>query len=83
MCAPAGHSRTVVGLEQRRNGRLCLLVLDPASSVSEAQRLLSRSCASSAIRSIRRFPGSLKKEQYQLVEVQGLLSAQERQVRAR
>lgn len=78
---PAGHSRTVVGLEQRRNGKLCLLLLDPASSGSDPQRLLSRSTVSSAVRSIRRFPGSLKHKQYQLVVTQGVLSAQERQVR--
>lgn len=60
---------------------MCLLVLDPASSVSDTQRLLSRSTAAAAVRSIRKFPGSLKHKQYQVVVSQDVLSAQERQVR--
>lgn len=70
----------MVGVEQRRGGGLCLLLLDPASSRSHAQRLRSRSGASAAVRSIRKFPRSLKHQQYQLVVPQGVLSAQERQV---
>lgn len=78
---PAGHSRTIVGLEQKRNGKECLLLLDPASSVWDSQRSRSRSPASAAVRSLRRFPGSLKHQQYQLVVTQGVLAAPERQVR--
>lgn len=81
LCPPAGHSRTVVGLEQKRTGKLCLLVLDPASSAPASQGLLSRSAVSTAVRGVRKFPGSLKHRQYQLVVAQGVLSAQERQVR--
>lgn len=80
-CPNAGHSRTIVGLEQKPNGKLCLLVLDPASSVSDTQRLLSSSTVSTAVRGIRKFPGSLKHKQYQLVVTQGVLSAQDREVR--
>ncbi|XP_029694409.1 zinc finger-containing ubiquitin peptidase 1 isoform X2 [Takifugu rubripes] len=76
-----GHSCSIVGLEQKRNGKLCLLVLDPASSVSDTQRLLSRSTAATAVRSIRKFPGSLKHKQYQVVVSQDVLSAQERQMK--
>lgn len=80
MCVPAGHSRSVVGVEQRRSGKLCLLVLDPASSVSDALRLQSGSAVSAAVRGIRKFPGDLKHGQYQLVAAEGVLSAQDRQV---
>ncbi|XP_044214035.1 zinc finger-containing ubiquitin peptidase 1 [Thunnus albacares] len=76
-----GHSRTVVGLEQKKNGSLCLLLLDPGSSSSDTRKLLSRDTASTAIRHIRKFPGSLKHKQYQVVAVQGLLSTEEKQIR--
>lgn len=77
----AGHSRTVVGLEQRKNGSLCLLVLDPGSTVSDMRKLMSRDSVATAIRHIRKFPSSLKHKQYQVVAVQGVLSAEEKQVK--
>ncbi|XP_008322089.1 zinc finger-containing ubiquitin peptidase 1 [Cynoglossus semilaevis] len=75
-----GHSRTVVGLEQRKNGSLCLLVLDPGSTVSDMRKLMSRDSVATAIRHIRKFPSSLKHKQYQVVAVQGVLSAEEKQI---
>ncbi|KAM7382363.1 hypothetical protein PAMP_002094 [Pampus punctatissimus] len=75
-----GHSRTIVGLEQKTNGNLCLLLLDPAASPSDTMKLLSRDTISSAIRHIRKFPSSLKHKQYQVVTVQGMLSAEEKQI---
>uniref|UniRef100_H3D289 C2H2-type domain-containing protein n=1 Tax=Tetraodon nigroviridis TaxID=99883 RepID=H3D289_TETNG len=75
------HLQPVALAAQGRGGGLCLLLLDPASSRSHAQRLRSRSGASAAVRSIRKFPRSLKHQQYQLVVPQGVLSAQERQIK--
>ncbi|XP_024136966.1 zinc finger-containing ubiquitin peptidase 1 isoform X2 [Oryzias melastigma] len=69
-----GHSRTVVGVEQKKNGSLCLLLLDPGSTLS-----LSSDAVSAAIRHIRKFPSSLKHKQYQLLTVQGVLSAEDKQ----
>lgn len=80
LCPSAGHSRSIVGLEQRKNGSLCLLLLDPGSSVSDTRKLLNRDTVSTAVRHVRKFPGSLKHKQYQLVVVQGLLSAEDKQV---
>lgn len=77
---PTGHSRSIVGLEQKKNGSLCLLLLDPGSSVSETRKLLSGETVSAAVRRIRKFPGSLKHKQYQVVVVQGILSAADKQV---
>lgn len=77
---PAGHSRSIVGLEQRRNGSLCLLLLDPSSSASDTRKLLSVDTAAPALRRVRRFPGSLKHKQYQVVSVHGVMSAEEKQV---
>ncbi|KAM8734682.1 zinc finger-containing ubiquitin peptidase 1 isoform 2-T3 [Acanthopagrus schlegelii] len=74
-----GHSRSIVGLEQRKNGSLCLLLLDPGSSVSDTRKLLSRGTVSTAVHRIRKFPGSLKHKQYQVVAVHGVLSAEEKQ----
>ncbi|TKS81540.1 Amine sulfotransferase [Collichthys lucidus] len=74
-----GHSRSIVGLEQKKNGSLCLLLLDPGSSVSDTRKLLSKDTVSTAIRQVRKFPGSLKHKQYQVVVVRGVLSAEERQ----
>ncbi|KAM9724477.1 zinc finger-containing ubiquitin peptidase 1 [Menidia menidia] len=76
-----GHSRCIVGVEQRKNGSLCLLLLDPACSASDTRKLLSRGTVSTSIRHVRKFPTSLKHKQYQLVAAQGVLSAQDKQVR--
>ncbi|XP_015228420.1 PREDICTED: zinc finger with UFM1-specific peptidase domain protein isoform X1 [Cyprinodon variegatus] len=76
-----GHSRTVVGLEQRKNGNLCLLLLDPASSASDTRKLLNRDTCCTAIQFIRKFPRSLKHKQYQLVAVEGVLSSEEKEMR--
>ncbi|XP_051263261.1 zinc finger-containing ubiquitin peptidase 1 [Dicentrarchus labrax] len=75
-----GHSRSIVGLEQKKNGKLCLLLLDPGSSVSDTQKLLSRDTVSTAVHHVRKFYGSLKHKQYQVVAVQGVLSAEEKQI---
>lgn len=76
-----GHSRTVVGLEQRRSGALCLLILDPGSSVLDLRRVLRPDSVSSALRQIRRFPSALKHRQYQLVAAEGVLSDPDKQMR--
>ncbi|XP_078109773.1 zinc finger-containing ubiquitin peptidase 1 isoform X2 [Sander vitreus] len=75
-----GHSRSIVGLEQKKNGSLCLLLLDPGTSASDTRKLLSRDSISHALRHVRKFPGSLKHKQYQVVAVQGTLSAEEKQI---
>uniref|UniRef100_UPI0037E87BA8 zinc finger-containing ubiquitin peptidase 1 n=1 Tax=Semicossyphus pulcher TaxID=241346 RepID=UPI0037E87BA8 len=75
-----GHSRSIVGLEQKKNGSLCLLLMDPSSSVVETRKLLSRDSVCSAVRHVRKFSSSLKHRQYQVVALQGVLSAEEKQV---
>ncbi|XP_061631384.1 zinc finger-containing ubiquitin peptidase 1 isoform X2 [Phyllopteryx taeniolatus] len=74
-----GHSRSIVGVEQRKNGSLCLLLFDPGSSSSDTMKLMCRDTASVAVRHIRKLPGSLKHKQYQVVGVDGVLSAEEKQ----
>ncbi|XP_077576245.1 zinc finger-containing ubiquitin peptidase 1 isoform X2 [Stigmatopora nigra] len=74
-----GHSRSIVGLEQHKNGSMGLLLLDPGSSSTDILKLKSRSTASMAIRHVRKLPGSLKHKQYQIVGVEGVLSTEEKQ----
>ncbi|XP_054638724.1 zinc finger-containing ubiquitin peptidase 1 isoform X2 [Dunckerocampus dactyliophorus] len=74
-----GHSRCIVGLEQRKNGTLCLLLLDPGISSADTRKLMSRDTTSAAVRRVQKLPGSLKHAQYQLVAVEGMLSAEEKQ----
>ncbi|XP_026868314.2 zinc finger-containing ubiquitin peptidase 1 isoform X1 [Electrophorus electricus] len=76
-----GHSRSIVGVEQRRNGSMCLLLLDPGSSPAEMRKLLTQNAASASITHMRKFPGHLKHRQYQMVLVEGLLSPEEKQIR--
>ncbi|XP_056290302.1 zinc finger-containing ubiquitin peptidase 1 [Pseudoliparis swirei] len=77
-----GHSRSIVGLEQKRNGTLALLLLDPDTSAADVRKLLSGDTVSAAARHVRRFPGSLKHQQYQVVAVHGVMTAEERRVSA-
>ncbi|XP_055020239.1 zinc finger-containing ubiquitin peptidase 1 isoform X2 [Boleophthalmus pectinirostris] len=75
-----GHSRTVVGLEQKRSGALCLLILDPGCSSSDLRRIFRPDSVNAALRQMRRFPSGLKHKQYQLVAAEGVLSEQDKQV---
>ncbi|KAM6968094.1 zinc finger-containing ubiquitin peptidase 1 [Aplochiton taeniatus] len=74
-----GHSRSIVGLEQRKNGSLCLLMLDPGCSPTSVRKLFVSDCATTAVRRMRKFPGNLKHKQYQVVVVEGVLSPEEKQ----
>ncbi|KAJ3597452.1 hypothetical protein NHX12_000977 [Muraenolepis orangiensis] len=71
-----GHSRSIVGVEERKDGGLCLLVLDPACGLATARKLLSAD-----VRHLRRFPSNMKHRQYQVVAVDQVLSPEEKQVR--
>ncbi|KAM3873582.1 zinc finger-containing ubiquitin peptidase 1 [Diretmus argenteus] len=75
-----GHSRSIVGVEQKKNGSLCLLILDPGSSPADARKLLNRDGITVAVRRIRKFPSNLKHKQYQVVVVERILSPEEKQV---
>ncbi|XP_043919594.1 zinc finger-containing ubiquitin peptidase 1 [Protopterus annectens] len=75
-----GHSRTVIGLEERMDGSLCLLIFDPGCMAHEMNKLLSRDATSFNLKIIRRFLGSLKYKQYQTVVVEGILSSEEKNV---
>ncbi|XP_076838247.1 zinc finger-containing ubiquitin peptidase 1 [Brachyhypopomus gauderio] len=76
-----GHSRSIVGVEERRNGSVCLLLLDPGSSPADVRKLLTHSAASASITRMRRFPGHLKHRQYQVVVAEGVLTPEEKRNR--
>ncbi|XP_075410745.1 zinc finger-containing ubiquitin peptidase 1 [Tenrec ecaudatus] len=76
-----GHSRTIIGIEERKNRTLCLLILDPGCPSREMQKLLKQDTEASSLKQLRKFVGNLKHKQYQIVAVEGVLSSEEKVAR--
>ncbi|KAM6180807.1 zinc finger-containing ubiquitin peptidase 1 isoform 1-T1 [Erethizon dorsatum] len=76
-----GHSRTVVGIEERKNRTLCLLIFDPGCPSREMQKLLQQDLEASSLKQLRKFVGNLKHKQYQIVAIEGALSPEEKAAR--
>ncbi|KAF5919992.1 hypothetical protein HPG69_014358 [Diceros bicornis minor] len=74
------HSRTVVGIEEKKNRTLCLLIFDPGCPSREMQKLLKQDMEASSLKQLRKFVGNLKHKQYQIVAVEGVLSSEEKVV---
>ncbi|CAD7079264.1 unnamed protein product [Hermetia illucens] len=68
-----GHSRTIIGIEQRASG-LTLLVLDPSHGPRQVAALGS---SQDSLRLIRRGPSAMRAPQYQIVAVWGLIDTEE------
>lgn len=68
-----GHSRTIIGIEQKASG-LTLLILDPSHSPRQVASLGS---SQDSLRLIRRGPNAMKAPQYQIVSVVGKLDTEE------
>lgn len=79
MALKLGHSRTVVGIEERKNKSLCLLIFDPGCPSEEMQKLL-KGIDGNNLKLFRRLPGGLKHKQYQIVSVDGVLTEEEKAV---
>ncbi|XP_063166854.1 zinc finger-containing ubiquitin peptidase 1 [Candoia aspera] len=75
-----GHSRTIVGIEERKNRCLCLLIFDPGCPSQEMQKLL-KGIDGNNLKFLRRLPGGLKHKQYQIVAVDGVLTEEEKVAR--
>ncbi|XP_034274562.1 zinc finger-containing ubiquitin peptidase 1 isoform X1 [Pantherophis guttatus] len=75
-----GHSRTIVGIEERKNKSLCLLIFDPGCPSEEMQKLL-KGIDGNNLKLFRRLPGGLKHKQYQIVSVDGVLTEEEKVAR--
>lgn len=82
MCVCTGHSRSIVGVEERRNGSICVVVFDPGCSPAEMRKLLNPNASSTQFNRLRKFPAHLKRQQYQVVVVEGVLSEEEKRVKA-
>ncbi|KAG8444636.1 hypothetical protein GDO86_009700 [Hymenochirus boettgeri] len=76
-----GHSRTIIGIEERKNKNLCLLIFDPGCSSEKMKKLLRFDLDSAALKTLQKFAGNLKHKQYQIVAVEGELSPEEKAVR--
>ncbi|KAM4681514.1 zinc finger-containing ubiquitin peptidase 1 isoform 2-T3 [Amazona ochrocephala] len=73
-----GHSRTIVGIEEKKNKTLCLLLFDPGCPSQEMQKLLEKNSDGTSLRLLRKYLGSLKEKQYQIVAVDGVLTLEEK-----
>lgn len=69
----SGHSRTIIGIEQKANG-LTLLILDPSHGPRQVAALGSNQ---ESLRLIRRGPAAMRAPQYQIVAVKGLIETKE------
>ncbi|KAM9315379.1 zinc finger-containing ubiquitin peptidase 1 [Gastrophryne carolinensis] len=76
-----GHSRTIVGIEERKNKSYCLLIFDPGHPPEAMQRLTRRYLDNTAIKPLRKPLQSLKHKQYQIVSLEGTLSPDEKAAR--
>uniref|UniRef100_A0AAG5DTR0 Zinc finger-containing ubiquitin peptidase 1 n=1 Tax=Anopheles atroparvus TaxID=41427 RepID=A0AAG5DTR0_ANOAO len=68
-----GHSRTIIGIEQRTSG-LSLLVLDPSHGPRQVAALGS---SQDSLRLIRKNSAAMRAPQYQVVAVKGLIETEE------
>lgn len=67
-------------MEQKANGNLCLLFFDPGVAPGEMRKVLSQNTVATMVRRMRKYTGGLKHRQYQVVIVEGVLTAEEKQV---
>ncbi|KAG8039495.1 hypothetical protein G9C98_008138 [Cotesia typhae] len=73
-----GHSRTIMGVEQLRDGSITMLVLDPSHTPVQMGQFNSTSSAPGAMRLIRKSTAAMKARQYQIVAVVGTMENESR-----
>ncbi|KAK2156128.1 hypothetical protein LSH36_221g04031 [Paralvinella palmiformis] len=73
-----GHSRTIIGLEQTKDGSLRLLLFDPSCRKPQMTQFL-QDISPNLMRTLRRPLHTLKAKQYQIVSIQGVLTDKEYQ----
>lgn len=74
-----GHSRTIIGYEQFRNGNIRLLMFDPGTPKPQIDEF--RADPNDKAHIFRRSLQSFQKPVYQILLVRGLLRPEEREVR--
>ncbi|XP_074650837.1 zinc finger-containing ubiquitin peptidase 1-like [Tubulanus polymorphus] len=68
-----GHSRTIIGAEQARDGSIKLLIFDPIYTHKQMQQFMGM-INNNMMRTMRRSLNSMKAKQYQIVAARGILS---------
>ena len=78
----AGHSRTIIGVEELKDGSCRLLIFDPSCSRKQMQQFVGdvNSINVNLMRTLRRTLHSMRAKQYQLVAVVGVLTDKEYEV---
>ena len=71
-----GHSRTIVGVEQLKDGGLCLLVFDPSHSPRQMAQFRNTATAVAGMRLIRKSLAAMKARHYQVVAVCGIMDTE-------
>jgi len=72
-----GHSRTIIGYEQFRNGNIRLLIFDPSTSKIEIEKFFNNPNDKAHL--FRRSLQSFQKSVYQILVIRGLLKPDERE----
>ncbi|KAG8234327.1 hypothetical protein J437_LFUL013067 [Ladona fulva] len=72
-----GHSRTIVGVEQLKDGSIYLLVFDPSHSPHQMSQFYDTATALSGMRLIRKSLSAMKARQYQVVAVCGIMDTEQ------
>lgn len=72
-----GHSRTVIGAERTRSGQYRLLLFDPSTNRQKMQLFSNRSANPDILRFLRKNVNDLKKPQFQIVSVFGVMQSDE------
>ena len=73
-----GHSRTIIGFEQFRDGNIRLLIFDPGTPKTEIDNFFQNPYSKAHL--FRRSLQSFQKPVYQILVVRGLLRPEEREV---
>lgn len=71
-----GHSRTIAGVEQHRDGHLALIVFDPSHTPDQMGQLKATAGSVQGMRLIRKTAAAMKARQYQLVAVCGIMETE-------
>ncbi|KAK7494503.1 hypothetical protein BaRGS_00014156 [Batillaria attramentaria] len=71
-----GHSRTIVGVEELRNGGWNLLLFDPGTAKSRMRQFLG-AIDYNTLQAVRKTPKAFRARQYQIVAVMGVLKERE------
>ncbi|XP_011495521.1 PREDICTED: zinc finger with UFM1-specific peptidase domain protein-like [Ceratosolen solmsi marchali] len=71
-----GHSRTIMGVEQLRDGSIIMLVLDPSHSPFQMAQFNITSSVPGAMRLVRISTVAMKARQYQVVAVIGMMETE-------